>query len=295
MKRAKLIYLLVLCLLSAIQGWGQISLNPPGIQQNVDFQLQQYRQVADSGYMILTYDDGIAENYCAWQLAGNMMAVKFNLQSYAGVVKGARVYVGDGSYPPGGNILNQPFLVSVYDSDGANGMPGTLVDSVSAVVNNYGWVTVTGLWATFSHAFYIVITQLSDAPDCIAVGVDETTPKVYQSYARNVLSGTPWVSSPYQDLMINALVSTTVGIETQKDSDEVIISPNPANDIIAVHLGSQFDLLEVYSVTGNKMMELKTEGKSILTIDIRQLKPGLYYLNLLSGHRQTKNIKFIKM
>jgi hypothetical protein len=284
MKRAKLIFFLAFCLLSAIQGWGQISLDPPGIQQNEDFQLQQYRQVADSGYMILTYDDGIAENYCAWQLAGNMMAVKFNLQSYAGVVKGARVYVGDGSYPVGGNILNQPFLVSVYDSDGANGMAGTLVDSVSAVVKNYGWVTVTGLWATFSHAFYIVITQLSDAPDCIAVGVDKTPPKVYQSYARNVLSGSPWVSSPYQDLMINALVSTTVGMEAPKVSDEVIVRPNPADNIARLEFPAGLKSISVFDASGQKIIESNVENQTSLSIYTSAYISGVYYIRFSAAN-----------
>jgi len=261
-----------------------MSLNPPEIQQNEDSQLQQYRQVADSGYMILTYDDGVAENYCAWQLAGNMMAVKFNLQSYSGVVKGARVYVGDGSYPVGGNILNQPFLVSLYDSDGANGMPGTLVDSVLAVVNNYGWVTVTGLWATVSHPFYIAITQLSNAPDCIPIGVDETTPKVYQSYARNVLSGNPWVSCPYQDLMINALVSTTVGMDELKASEEVIVSPNPADNSVRLEFPSDIKSISVFNSSGQKVIQSDIENQTSLSLNTSFYLSGVYYIRFSAAN-----------
>jgi len=280
----ELVYISAFCLLMAVTCHGQISLNPADIQQNTGMQSQQYRQVADSGYMILTYDDGIAENYCAWLLAGNMMAVKFNLQAYTGVVKGARVYVGDGSYPTGGNILNQPFLVSVYDSDGANGMPGTLVDSVSAVVKNYGWVTVTGLWATFSHTFYIVITQLSDAPDCIAVGVDETTPKVYQSYARNVLSGNPWVSSPSQDLMINALVSTTVGLDAPKASKEVIVSPNPADNLARIEFPSGLKSISVFNASGQKLNVSDVTNQTSFTIYTSSYLSGVYYIRFSAAN-----------
>jgi hypothetical protein len=203
---------------------------------------------------------------------------------YAVSVIGARVYVGDGSYPVGGNILNQPFLVSVYDSDGANGMPGTLVDSVSTIVKNYGWVTVTGLWATVSNAFYIVITQLSNAPDCIAIGVDETLPKVYQSYQRNVISGNPWVLSPYQDLMINALISTTVGLDAPKDSDEVIVRPNPADNLARIEFPSGLVSISVFDVSGQKLIESNVENQTSLSINTSAYISGVYYIRFSTAN-----------
>lgn len=293
MKRAKWISFLVFCLFLAIPGRGQVSLNPAGITQSEDIQSQQCRHVADSGYMILTYDDGIAENYCAWQLAGNMWAVKFNLQSYSVSVSGARVYVGDGSYPIGGNILNQPFRVSVYDSDGANGMPGTLVDSVSAVVKNYGWVSVTGLQATVSHEFYIVITQLSNAPDCIAIGVDETAPKAYQSYSRNVVSENPWVVSPYQDIMINALISTTVGLDDPRSSSEVVLYPNPANESVKLEFPAEIRIITVFDSFGKKMTKTKVANQTSLSIYTSSFLSGIYSIRFTAANGDSINRKLV--
>ena len=117
------ICLIVFCTFLHGTGIAQISAANAKIDQDPD--VQQFPELlpADSGYIVYTYDDGTAETYCAWQVAGNMMAVKFILNSNAASIVGARVFVGDGSYPAGGNILNQPFLVSVYASDGLNGLP----------------------------------------------------------------------------------------------------------------------------------------------------------------------------
>jgi hypothetical protein len=296
MKSIKWISILVICLLTDVTGYGQISASSPNSNLGQSSEIQHLPGLlpADSGYVIYTYDDGIAENYFAWQMSGNMNAVKFLLQSEAATIVGARVFVGDGSYPAGGNILNQPFLVSVYASDGENGLPGTLIDSVSASVTNYGWVMVKGLNAFVTADFFIAITQLTNAPDCIPIGVDETAPKVSQSYARNMISGNSWVLSPYQDLMINALISTNVGLE-EVPAAAVKIYPNPASNYITIDLDFPFDLLEVYSGTGNKLKEIKVERKSALTIDISLWESGLYSLRLISGNRQSEKIKFIKL
>jgi hypothetical protein len=296
MKSMKWISILVICLLTDVSVSGQISATSANANSGQSSEIQNLPGLlpADSGYVIYTYDDGIAENYFAWQMSGNMNAVKFLLQSEAATIVGARVFVGDGSYPAGGNILNQPFLVSVYASDGENGLPGTLIDSVSASVTNYGWVMVKGLNAFVTADFFIAITQLTNAPDCIPIGVDETAPKVSQSYARNMISGNSWVLSPYQDLMINALISTNVGLE-EVPAAAVKIYPNPASNYITIDLDFPFDLLEVYSGTGNKLKEIKVERKSALTIDISLWESGLYSLRLISGNRQSEKIKFIKL
>ncbi|MBK6348272.1 MAG: hypothetical protein IPF68_20480 [Bacteroidales bacterium] len=47
----------------------------------------------------LLYDDGIAENFTAWQLSGNINAVRFTAPSYPATVTGGSIYCGDGSFP----------------------------------------------------------------------------------------------------------------------------------------------------------------------------------------------------
>jgi len=155
----------------------------------------------------LLYDDGTAENFAAWQLPGNLNAVKFTAKGYPATVVGAKIYVGDGSFPVGGAINGAGFGVAVFTAD-ANGMPGTMVDSIGASVTNFGWVDVTGLNATITSGdFFVAMIQGTMSPDCAPIGVDETQPKAYKSYSRNVGTNSPWVLSPFQDFMMHAVVS----------------------------------------------------------------------------------------
>ncbi len=160
-----------------------------------------------SGDYEIVYDDGVAENMIAWFTGGNMNAVKFTPAGYPAIVKGGKIYVGDGSYPAGGAFLNVDFGVAVYAADGVNGMPGTLLDSIVVTPTEYGWVNFMGLNAeVLSGDFYIAMVQGGDYPDCAPIGIDETAPQKFRSYSRNLSQGGAWGVSAYQDFMIRAIV-----------------------------------------------------------------------------------------
>ncbi|MGI6341657.1 MAG: choice-of-anchor J domain-containing protein [Bacteroidales bacterium] len=155
----------------------------------------------------LAYDDGTAENFTAWAEAGNTNAVKFTPKGYPATVIGGRFYVGDGSFPTNGNIIGQPFDVIVYAADGGNGMPGTVLDTITATADNFGWVTVDGLEAVITEGdFYLAMRQMTPAPNCVPLGIDESLPKAFKSYSINQTAGGSWGLSPYQDFMIQAIV-----------------------------------------------------------------------------------------
>lgn len=231
-------------------------------------------------YIHLLYDDGTAENFAAWQFAGNMNAVKFHSPNwYPLVVFGAALYVGEGTFPPGGTILGQPFAISVYLADGEGGMPGTLVDSVNSSLINMGWVTVVGLNVTIYSDFYIVMTQLSNVPDCVPIGVDETLPKAYKSYSRNVLTSNPWVLWPYQDFMIHALVGTNVG-DRELSKDDIEISPNPTSDYFKIVSGKAIKFIKIYSVSGVLIHDFQNLDELELNFNLREYVNGLYILRV---------------
>jgi len=291
--KAKTFFGLIICMQLLTGVHAQMLPCIAGLDQNsVPFSKNTCRTASDD-YFIYSYDDGVAENYCAWQLAGNMNAVKFILHSASASIVGARVYVGNGSYPAGGEILNQPFLVSVYANDGENELPGTLLDSVSSTVTNYEWVTVTGLQALVTNDFYIAITQLSNAPDCIPVGVDETLPKYNQSYSRNVLMGNPWALSPYQDMMINALLSTNVGLDDTQISNRVKISPNPADEIVRLEFPPEINSISVVNTTGQTIYKTDITNQSILTMNTSIFLQGIYYIIFTSDKGNFLNTKLV--
>ncbi len=159
----------------------------------------------------MLYDDGTAENYAAWTLPGNMIAVKFTPKGYPALVKGARFYVGNGTFPVGGNIIGSTFTTKILKDDGVGGLPGTQVGSdVITTVSTTGWITVNTSSSIASGSFYVVMVQNQGDPNCTPIGVDETLPKAYKSYSKFVTNGGGWVLSVYQDYMIHAIVEGPV-------------------------------------------------------------------------------------
>jgi len=190
---------------------------------------------APAGPYELMYDDGGAENFAAWQLPGNMNAVRYTPKGYPAQVLGGKFYVGEGSFPAGGNIMGAPFVAAVFAADGTNGLPGTLLDSVSATVTNYGWVTVTGLDANITSGdFYLAMVQGSMSPNCAPIGVDATLPKAYKSYSRNVSQNEPWVLSPYQDFMMHAIVSSPISGDDDSYAATTLMVPGKVKGMISL-------------------------------------------------------------
>jgi hypothetical protein len=161
-----------------------------------------------SGPYEIAYDDGTAENYAAWALPGNMNAVKFTPASYPATVIGGKFYVGDGSFPNNNTgFIGTSFGAMIKDDDGPNGLPGTTLDSISVTVTNYGWIVFTGLEAEITEGnFYLVMVQGTLSPNCAPIGVDQNIPTLYRSYSRNISAGGNWSLSPFQDMMMRAIV-----------------------------------------------------------------------------------------
>ncbi|PJB57153.1 MAG: hypothetical protein CO098_12300 [Bacteroidetes bacterium CG_4_9_14_3_um_filter_41_19] len=84
------------------------------------------------------------------------------------------------------------------------------------------------------------------------------------------------------------LIDVAVGIEAHSFSDEIQISPNPANHILTVHLSKT-------AQTPFGFMLINSEGKMVkkgdsvqpgyLTLEITELPSGTYFLKLESGNQ----------
>jgi type IX secretion system substrate protein/carboxypeptidase family protein len=156
-------------------------------------------------YEIL-YDDGSADDYLVYTVAGNGHAVRFTPAGYPATIVGGSVYVGDGSFPINADFIGSVFGVLVMDDDGTDGLPGSVFDSAEVVVDTYGWVNFRGLEATIEDGdFYLVIIQGGVPPYTIPVGIDQTPPTVYRSYSY-IAAADQWFLSPYQDFMIRSVV-----------------------------------------------------------------------------------------
>ncbi len=172
-----------------------------GMSCNVDW-------IAPYGAYEMILDDGTAEDLFVYAQAGSRHAVKFTPPSYPVTVFGAKAFVGDGSFP--GNFIGTDVVFAVYDDDGTNGLPGTLIDADTIEIDGYGWVECNGLEATVDEGdFFLAMIQVENVPNAAPVGVDTDLPVQYRSYSK--FQSGPWSLSALQDFMIRARVNGFTG------------------------------------------------------------------------------------
>jgi type IX secretion system substrate protein len=175
----------------------------------------------------VVYDDGTADDYLVFTVSGNAHAVKFTPAGYPADILGGSVFVGDGSFPIGADFMGSTFGLAIMDDDGTDGMPGTVLDTVEVTVNNYGWITISGLSAVIEEGdFYIAMFQGSTPPNAAPIGIDQSMPTVYRSYTY-IKTADLWSMSAYQDFMIRAIVA---GPQTGADmvmAPEKVQPPRP--------------------------------------------------------------------
>ncbi len=153
-------------------------------------------------------DDGEADDFFVYAHSGSWNAVKFTPSGYPATVIGGEFYVGDGSFP--GPFLGTDFGVAVFDDDGDNGLPGTMLDSNGVTVNNSGWVSLDWLNAVINDgSFYLAMYQSGNSPYAAPIGIDSDPPTHFKSYSKFLANG--WNLSPLQDFMIRAWINGPQG------------------------------------------------------------------------------------
>ncbi len=166
-----------------------------------------------NGAYEIIYDDGTAENHVAWQLAGNMNALRFTPASYPVNILRGSVNIGNGTFPPNGNVL-VPFQMAVFDDDGPNGFPGTQLGVTTVTPTATGWVNfnLAPLNITLpSGDFYLAMIQGGNFPNCAPIAINQTNP-VMRSYSRLVTGGGAWAVAGTNDFMIRAVVQSPGGM-----------------------------------------------------------------------------------
>ena len=184
---------------------------PPGFVHTEVMANDSWCQVTwalPNGPYEIIMDDGEADDFFVYAHAGSWNAVKFTPSGYPATVIGGKFYVGDGSFP--GPFLGTGFGVAVFDDDGADGLPGTLLDSNSIIVNNSGWVSLDCLNAViYDGSFYLAMFQSGNAPFAAPIGIDSDNPTYFKSYSKFLAND--WSLSPFQDFMIRAWVNGPEG------------------------------------------------------------------------------------
>lgn len=101
-----------------------------------------------------------------------------------------------------------------------------------------------------------------------------TEPLIAGSYYLEIFGSPTSVSylNPYNFILTH---SSTTGIEYSPNSDDILIYPNPATDILKITNISGKTAIKLYDILGKLVMETEAEGSAVL--DVSQLN-GIYTL-----------------
>ncbi|MEI7898438.1 MAG: carboxypeptidase regulatory-like domain-containing protein, partial [bacterium] len=186
------------------------------------------------GMYQLIYDDGTQDNFAIWANANNLNALKFTPLGWPVKLIGGKVNLGDATnYPP--TVLPfTAFKMMAYKADGAGGVPGTLIDSVTVTPLGFGWadfsfaapITIT------SGDFYLVMKQGGIPPHAAGVGVDLTNTQL-RSYSKFVTGGAPWIPAA-GNFMIRAIMQGTGGplLGDNSTPEKQLITAGAVNGLI---------------------------------------------------------------
>ena len=96
-----------------------------------------------------------------------------------------------------------------------------------------------------------------------------------------------------------AIFDVTAGLQSTDDSQQLIIYPNPVDDKFTMRSRAELKIgtaveISVYNIVGEKIVVplLRTTNDQ-LTADVRQLKPGIYFIEIATAEK-TFRAKFLK-
>ncbi len=198
------------------------------------------------------------------------------------------------------NFYNSDFTAKVFDDDGINGLPYSMLDSVYVdnsviVLNGYTTVNLNAPIIINSGGFYVSWNMKGQG---ITLGM-ATTPADVISHRSYEVFGYGWGIYRFgqdQDPMIKVTAqkySYPVGLEDMEDR-ALSVWPNPAQGEAIVHYrlpktDESVRLLRIVSVTGQTIDEFVLSpvgGLRSQPLDLSKYKAGVYFVVLQSGKHQ---------
>ena len=239
----------------------------------------------------VAYDDGSAETNYSFGLL-NYFAVKFTPSAYPADLYRASFYTEE--Y---GGVTNGTGLVHVWDDDGENGSPGTvLLDgiTITLVGDTWKYTPLSDFNITINDgSFYIGIRETAQMP---RIGIDTDNPSTYSYY--NIDDGSGWQSSDNPlpgALMVRAELDSANALEI---GDGITASipesfglkqnfPNPFNPTTTIKFdlaSAAFASIMLYDVTGKEVKTLVNSnlqaGHYVLDLNASVLSSGMYFYKL---------------
>ena len=82
--------------------------------------------------------------------------------------------------------------------------------------------------------------------------------------------------------VISANSSSFVLPVEEFNSNKIILYPNPSDNSLKINFDNNISLIiyKIYDINGKILLEKEIRNKKVLQIDIKELKEGIYFLNI---------------
>lgn len=246
------------------------------------------------------YDDGSAEKayflYSAFNYPAKT-ALAFTLNE-PDTVRGISVFFGAQAPTAAGKY----FSIVLYKQLAGSGLQDSIIQQedlyrvqYDTLLNGFTTYAFSNPVALQSGSYYVGITQPANfGSDSIYYGLDVNTNTSSQHLYYNV-DGSWYASSVAGSVMMRPMVGqyftpTQVGAVLPEESI-VSVYPNPVNDIVHIQSSDAIASGKLFDMYGHTLQQIfKNQNK----ISVRDLVPGIYFLDLKTINGYQTTLKFIK-
>lgn len=249
---------------------------------------------------VLRYDDGTSESSVSWTGGTGSVANYFIPPSYPARIDSVAFFIA--TTGPG-------YFARIYDDDGTNGLPGTLL--FSSTVSNptaavFSRVPVTGVNIT-SGGFYVSWDMNGEG---IAIGEDTGVPislRAFEGFGgffgnyRNAATNDPMIRATVVMPNLVGISQTSTVVPDVFSLDQNY--PNPFNPSTTINFSipkSSFVSLKIYNTLGKEVQSIVNEFKqagsySVNFTETSSLTSGVYFYTLNAGEfTDTKKLVLMK-
>lgn len=202
-------------------------------------------------------------------------------------------------YRNNGLSNNSTFAARVFDDDGAQGLPFTLLDSLyvlpaDLVLNGWTHLTLSVPIIINSGGFYVSWDQQGES---LYLNVSNAPPISYRSFEGNNTIFGIYRRNQVFDPMINVTIGhlpVIIGIPAINDQSlQLQLFPNPCsntvNIVYRISENRTSSVIAIFDVRGKKVKEINPGtggGMHQLSLDISELNNGIYFAELISGNKK---------
>lgn len=114
------------------------------------------------------------------------------------------------------------------------------------------------------------------------------------TYNTSIIFKTNDPDNPNYTVPVKIIVSSEVGLNDTKKHDAFKCYPNPANNNINIQNTQEVEMVTIKTIQGIILRQIEVSGENTLSINISDLRSGMYFIELLTKYKTIETSKFVK-